>query len=52
MLLRYALESPAGGGIITYALDGKQYVAAVAGPVSAFFPGGSGTAKLTVLALP
>ena len=52
VLLRHALGSSAGGGMITYALSGKQYVAAVAGPVSAFFPGGTGTTKLTVLALP
>ncbi len=36
----------------TYAVNGKQYVAAVSGPVSAFFGGGKGMAKLTVLALP
>jgi alcohol dehydrogenase (cytochrome c) len=52
VLLRWSLGSSAGGGMITYALDGKQYVAAVAGPVSAFFPGGTGTTKLTLLTLP
>jgi len=49
---RHELGSSAGAGMITYALDGKQYVAAVAGRVSAFFPGGTGSTKLTVLALP
>ncbi len=52
VLLRYPLGASAGGGMLTYALSGKQYVAAVSGPVSAFFGGGKGTAKLTVLALP
>jgi hypothetical protein len=40
------------GGLITYSLVGKQFVAAVSGPVSAFFGGGTGTAQLTLLALP
>jgi glucose dehydrogenase len=52
VLLRYPLGASVGGGLFTYALGGRQYVAAVSGPVSAFFGGGSGTARLTVLALP
>ncbi|ACB94843.1 pyrroloquinoline quinone-dependent dehydrogenase [Beijerinckia indica] len=52
VLLRHPLGSSAGAGMITYALDDKQYVAAVSGRVSAFFPGGTGTTKLTLLALP
>lgn len=51
VLLSHSIGASAGGGIFTYALNGKQYVAALSGPVSAFF-GGSGTVKLTVLALP
>jgi alcohol dehydrogenase (cytochrome c) len=51
VLLRHSIGASAGGGIFSYALDGKQYVAALSGPVSAFF-GGSGTVKLSVLALP
>ena len=51
VLLRYPLGASAGGGLFTYALDSKQFIAAVYGPVSAFF-GGSGTTKLKLLALP
>jgi alcohol dehydrogenase (cytochrome c) len=40
-----------GGGVISYELNGKQYVAAVSGTVSAYF-GGSGTAAVVVFALP
>jgi alcohol dehydrogenase (cytochrome c) len=52
VLLRYPLGASAGGGMFTYALGGRQYVGAICGPVSAFFGGGSGTTRLTVLALP
>jgi alcohol dehydrogenase (cytochrome c) len=52
VLLRYALPGSAGGGIFTYALGNRQYLAAISGSVSAFFGGGKDTVKLTVLALP
>ena len=40
-----------GGGVLTYAIDGKQYIATTSGVVSGFF-GGTGTAMIVVLALP
>jgi alcohol dehydrogenase (cytochrome c) len=40
-----------GGGVITYELDGKQYVATMSGVVSGFF-GGTGTSAVVVFALP
>ena len=52
VLLRHPMGASAGGGLISYALSGKQYVAVVSGPVSAFFGGGTGTTKLTLLASP
>ena len=52
LLWRHQLGASAGGGLFTYELNGKQYVAVVFGPVSAFFGGGTGTAKLKILALP
>lgn len=52
VLLRYPLGASAGGGLFSYAVDGRQYVAVISGPVSAFFGGGTGTTKLTLLALP
>jgi alcohol dehydrogenase (cytochrome c) len=40
-----------GGGVISYELGGKQYVAATSGVVSGFF-GGSGTSSVLIFALP
>jgi NAD(P)-dependent dehydrogenase (short-subunit alcohol dehydrogenase family) len=40
-----------GGGVLTYELGGKQYVATTSGVVSGFF-GGSGTSSIIVFALP
>jgi alcohol dehydrogenase (cytochrome c) len=40
-----------GGGVISYELNGKQYVATTSGVVSGFF-GGSGTSAVIVFALP
>ena len=51
VLWRHSLGASAGGGLFSYALGGKQYVAAVFGPVSVFFGGGIGTAKLAVFTL-
>jgi alcohol dehydrogenase (cytochrome c) len=52
VLWRHQLPASAGGGVFTYALGGKQYLAALSGSVSAFFGGGNATEKLTVLTLP
>jgi alcohol dehydrogenase (cytochrome c) len=40
------------GGVITYAVNGKQYVAAVAGMAAAFWQAQPGSMTLTVFALP
>jgi alcohol dehydrogenase (cytochrome c) len=40
-----------GGGVISYEVNGKQYVATTSGTISGFF-GGSGTAAVVVFALP
>jgi alcohol dehydrogenase (cytochrome c) len=52
VLLRHPLGSSLGGGLFTYALGRRQYVAVMHGPVSAFFGGGKGSTKLSLLALP
>ena len=39
-----------GGGVVSYATDGKQYVATTSGTVSAFF-GGSGPSAVVIFAL-
>ena len=49
MLYRFNAGGSIGGGVISYALDGKQYVAATSGTVSAFF-GGSGLPAVVVFA--
>ncbi len=50
-LYRFNTGGTIGGGVITYAVDGKQYVATTSGIVSGFF-GGTGTSALIVFALP
>ena len=40
VLLRHGMGASAGGGLISYMLAGKQFVAVVSGPVSPFFGGG------------
>jgi alcohol dehydrogenase (cytochrome c) len=50
-LYRFNTGGSIGGGVITYALDGKQYVATTSGVVSGFF-GGTGTSAVIVFALP
>lgn len=52
VLLRYRLPASAGGGVFTYALENRQYLAALSGSVSGFFGGGKEPVRLTVLILP
>jgi len=52
VLLRQALGGSLGGGLFTYELGRRQYVAALHGPVSASFGSGKGNTKLTLLTLP
>src|SRR6516165_4012487 len=49
VLYRFNTGGSIGGGVITYELDGKQYVAATSGMVSAFF-GGSGLPAVVIFA--
>jgi alcohol dehydrogenase (cytochrome c) len=50
VLYRFNTGGSIGGGVITYGLGGKQYVAATSGTVSAFF-GGSGLPAVVVFAV-
>jgi alcohol dehydrogenase (cytochrome c) len=50
-LYRFNTGGSIGGGVITYEVGGKQYVATTSGVVSGFF-GGSGTSAVIVFALP
>src|SRR5438874_8251167 len=49
-LYRFNTGGTVGGGVLTYELGGKQYVATTSGVVSGFF-GGSGTSSIIVFAL-
>jgi PQQ-dependent dehydrogenase (methanol/ethanol family) len=50
-LYRFNTGGSIGGGVVTYEVGGKQYVATTSGVVSGFF-GGSGTSSVIVFALP
>lgn len=50
-LYQFNTGGSVGGGVISYELKGKQYVATTSGVVSGFF-GGSGTSAVIVFALP
>jgi len=50
-LYKFNTGGSVGGGVLTYAIDNKQYVATTSGVVSGFF-GGSGNATIVVFALP
>lgn len=51
VLWRADLPGAPGGGVITYAVDGKQYVAFVAGTRSRVFPVSASSAKIVVFGL-
>jgi alcohol dehydrogenase (cytochrome c) len=48
-LYKFNTGGSVGGGVLSYAIDGKQYVATTSGVVSGFF-GGSGTAAIVIFA--
>lgn len=53
VLYKFNLGAPIAGNVITYAVNGKQYVAVVSGFVSPFFKKlGGGPTKITIFALP
>ena len=51
VLYDHPMGKSVAGGVLTYAIDGKQYVALESAMVSGFF-GGQGPASFTVFALP
>jgi alcohol dehydrogenase (cytochrome c) len=52
VLYRFNTGGPMGGGIVTYAVNGKQYVAAASGSPSNFWTlGYSGSPTIVVFAL-
>ena len=50
-LYRFNTGGSVGGGVISYDIGGKQYVATTSGVVSGFF-GGSGTSAIIIFSLP
>jgi alcohol dehydrogenase (cytochrome c) len=50
-LYRFNTGGTVGGGVISYEIGGKQYVATTSGVVSGFF-GGSGTSAIIIFSLP
>jgi alcohol dehydrogenase (cytochrome c) len=50
-LYRFNTGGSVGGGVISYEIGGKQYVATTSGVVSGFF-GGSGTSAIIIFSLP
>jgi len=51
-LWRHATGDAIGGGVVSYTVNGRQYLAAAVGMTARLWPAKSGTAKLMVLALP
>jgi len=49
-LYKFNTGGSVGGGVVTYEVGGKQYVATTSGVVSGFF-GGSGTSAIIIFAL-
>ncbi|HJQ23264.1 MAG TPA: PQQ-binding-like beta-propeller repeat protein [Blastocatellia bacterium] len=52
VLYRFNLGGPMNGGLITYAINGKQYVAAVTGSASGFWKAAPGASTVVIFALP
>ena len=51
LLWKYRIGRPCGGGIVTYAVNGRQYLAIVAGPISGIWPGMTSTAEVVIFRL-
>jgi alcohol dehydrogenase (cytochrome c) len=51
-LFRYALGAPLSGGLVTYTLGGRQYVAVASGTAGAFWQVPGGPSRVTLFALP
>ena len=52
VLYRFNLGGPMNGGLISYAINGKQYVAAVTGSASGFWKAAPGASTVVIFALP
>ncbi|MBI3651226.1 MAG: PQQ-binding-like beta-propeller repeat protein [Acidobacteria bacterium] len=52
VLYRFNTGGPINGGVITYAVDGKQYVAVMSGNATAFWQARPGSSTVIIFALP
>jgi alcohol dehydrogenase (cytochrome c) len=52
VLYRFNVGGPMNGGLITYAINGKQYVAAVTGSASGFWKAAPGSSTIVIFSLP
>ena len=52
VLYRFNLGGPMNGGLISYGINGKQYVAAVTGSASGFWKAAPGASTVVIFALP
>jgi alcohol dehydrogenase (cytochrome c) len=52
VLYRFNVGGPMNGGLITYSINGKQYVAAVTGSASGFWKAAPGSSTIVIFSLP
>jgi alcohol dehydrogenase (cytochrome c) len=52
VLYRFNTGGPMNGGVVTYAVNGKQYVAAMSGNANAFWQAPRGSATVIIFSLP
>ena len=52
VLYRFNTGGPMNGGLVTYAVNGKQYVAVVSGSASGFWQAAPGSSTIIVFSLP
>ncbi len=52
VLYRFNTDGPLNGGVITYAIEGRQYVAAMSGNATPFWAAPPGSATVVIFALP
>jgi alcohol dehydrogenase (cytochrome c) len=51
-LYRFNTGGPMNGGVVTYAINGKQYVAAASGSASGFWRAAPGSSTIIIFSLP
>ena len=52
VLYKFNTGGPMNGGVVTYAVNGKQYVAAASGSASGFWRAAPGSSTVVIFSLP